>query len=494
MNRNNDGITSHGHLAHASSGDQAVVWNRFCPGLLQLPADDLEELLHDLDDGDLDVFDADFCADLERSRLSPRVDYARRFSDEMDAYLTSTAAQIRSWAEERPPFRTINVFNEECNLDCSYCIMKHSWGLRPPAAAADRHRRGAREEGAKRRRALERSDQRHRVRPDPRGRFLQILHQQYEAMARHGAKEFIMSFNGGEALLRSDLVREVVGYVREERGDRKTLISLNTNGTTVSDGIARFLARHDVETHVSIDGCGGHHDRTRVFRDGRGSYRKVLRGVERLRSCRGDFVQGFQGTIDDLEALDREALFALADLGFEQAQLSPNLIGVDADEGERRAAAIFELARSSRDRKLTVNSSIFDSFKLAVDLGVDFEYVPYCNGLAGRTVPFLQYNASADRFSYLCQYAVSASVPAGDRPDPYSPEIGEAAIRFIEQRVEATRRHCMDCSIVGVCRGGCIIDGLSHENRLNEAACRYRRALWLHYVRDISRQHARRAA
>jgi radical SAM protein with 4Fe4S-binding SPASM domain len=475
MNRNKDGITNHGPLAYAACGENAVVWNRFCPSLLQLPADELEELLLDLDDGDLEVFEADFAADLERARLSPRVDYARKFSDEMDAYLATTAEQIRSWTEGRPPFRTINVFNEECNLDCSYCIMKHSWGLRPPAAASSRHRRTAR--------------------PNPRTRMLEVLHRQYERMERHGVKEFIMSFNGGEALLRSDLVRQVVGYIREQRGDRETLISLNTNGTTVSDGIARFLARHDVETHVSIDGCGCHHDRTRVFRDGRGSYEKVLRGVERLRSCRaGGFLEAFQGTIDDFSALDREALFALAGRGFKQAQLSPNLIGVEVGEGERRAAELFELARSSQDRELTVNSSIFDSFKLAVDLGADFEYAPYCNGLAGRTVPFLQYNASADRFSYLCQYAVPASVPAGHSADPYDPAIAEAAIRFLETRVEATRRHCMDCSIVGACRGGCILDGLSHDNRLNEAACSYRRALWLHYVRDISRQQDQRAA
>lgn len=58
---------------------------------------------------------------------------------------------------------------------------------------------------------------------------------------------------------------------------------LQTNGTLIDDAWAEFFLRNSVSVGVSIDGPREQNDQIRVFGNGRGSFDRVMRGVEVLR-------------------------------------------------------------------------------------------------------------------------------------------------------------------------------------------------------------------
>jgi len=65
----------------------------------------------------------------------------------------------------------------------------------------------------------------------------------------------------------------------------------------------------------------------------------------------------------------------------------------------------------------------------------------------------------------------------------YDPRITEAANLFIRARLDAIKRHCWGCELVGVCRGSCILSGLDSRNELNPAACAYQKTLWARFLK-----------
>ncbi|WP_054942729.1 radical SAM protein [Paenibacillus ihuae] len=93
-------------------------------------------------------------------------------------------------------------------------------------------------------------------------------------------KQPVISFYGGEPLLRFDLIQEVIAYV-QQKGFR-TMFSMTTNGTLLTDSIIEYLVAHNVMISVSLDGSKEMHDKNRVFANDRGSFEVVYGNIRKL--------------------------------------------------------------------------------------------------------------------------------------------------------------------------------------------------------------------
>ena len=101
-------------------------------------------------------------------------------------------------------------------------------------------------------------------------------------MARNGEKKVpVVSFYGGEPLLRFDLIREIVARLRSLQGDREVQFHLDTNGVLIDDAVAAYLAEE--KSCSDQPGRPQHiHDRYRRTRGGQDSFDQVIAGLERL--------------------------------------------------------------------------------------------------------------------------------------------------------------------------------------------------------------------
>jgi len=62
--------------------------------------------------------------------------------------------------------------------------------------------------------------------------------------------------------------------------------------------------------------------------------------------------------------------------------------------------------------------------------------------------------------------------------DIYNRLISDQCFNFIKNRINQFFKICIDCEIVGACRGGCVTSGIDSFNNKNEAACAFKKEAW----------------
>lgn len=107
-------------------------------------------------------------------------------------------------------------------------------------------------------------------------------------LAKRG--ELHIEFQGGECLLRWDLIQKVMDYANAKAAAMglRTSYTLATNLTTMTDEIASEIVRRgNVEISSSLDGPAEINDRQRIFHSGSGTYEKASYWSKRLKEVYG---------------------------------------------------------------------------------------------------------------------------------------------------------------------------------------------------------------
>ncbi len=97
-------------------------------------------------------------------------------------------------------------------------------------------------------------------------------------------KNLLIDFFGGEPLLKFDLIKTVVKYakVKAQQANKRVAFGITTNGTLLTKNVAKYLAENKIGVQISIDGNRVMHNRARVFRNGKGSYDRVILNARNL--------------------------------------------------------------------------------------------------------------------------------------------------------------------------------------------------------------------
>jgi len=92
---------------------------------------------------------------------------------------------------------------------------------------------------------------------------------------------FNISFFGGEPLLNMSVIKAVTEYIESEK--LSISLALTTNGSLVTEEVAKYFAAHNIRASVSMDGTEAEHNKTRISIDGQSTYKEVKRGLDYLR-------------------------------------------------------------------------------------------------------------------------------------------------------------------------------------------------------------------
>ena len=104
--------------------------------------------------------------------------------------------------------------------------------------------------------------------------------------------EIIFGLFGGEPLLRFDQIEKITEYIKKETANAgfRNRISITTNGTLLTEKTLEFIKKHDISLCISIDGPEEVHNKYRVYKNGRGSFKKVYENIKLTREIL-DFFQ-----------------------------------------------------------------------------------------------------------------------------------------------------------------------------------------------------------
>lgn len=148
-------------------------------------------------------------------------------------------------------------------------------------------------------------------------------------------------FFGGEPLLRFDLIKDIVAYIRskEQKAGCRAILSITSNGTLLNQTMLDFFKAEDIQLCISIDGPAGTHDLNRIQRSGAGSFTLVEKGLrmamDSLDSVQVNAVYGPE-TIDSLP----QTVAFFTDMRVPFIHLNPNIRSTWPEELQPRLSQI----------------------------------------------------------------------------------------------------------------------------------------------------------
>ncbi len=98
-----------------------------------------------------------------------------------------------------------------------------------------------------------------------------------------GGHQPAITFYGGEPLLKFDLVKEIIQFVKDQEKGDKFSFSFTTNGTLLNPETIKFLVEHNVGILVSLDGPRQAHDRYRVYKNGQGTFDTIMKNMQSIK-------------------------------------------------------------------------------------------------------------------------------------------------------------------------------------------------------------------
>jgi len=104
-----------------------------------------------------------------------------------------------------------------------------------------------------------------------------------QSCASHNIREMNIKFAGGEPLLRFGLLKQLVDYSQKTKGEISVTYTVLTNGILITKQIANYLKQNHIGIGVSLDGVGAINDSCRHYKNGEGSFSRVIEGIGILR-------------------------------------------------------------------------------------------------------------------------------------------------------------------------------------------------------------------
>jgi uncharacterized protein len=286
-----------------------------------------------------------------------------------------------------------------------------------------------------------------------------------------------LSFLGGEPLVNRPVLQSATLHavdLARQRGLPITF-SITTNGTLVTEADADFFEEHGFAVTVSLDGIGARHDAQRPFRNGQGSFDRIMRRIAPLLTRQRRMQVSARVTVTPRNLDLRKTLDAFIDAGFHSVGFSP-MLASPSGQGEMQAGNLalmldqmIDCGREFERRTLARQRYPFANMLNAMREIARGTHRPYpCGAGAG----YLGISASGDLAA--CHRFVDDEEGAMGSLDDGIDVARQA--QWLADRHVHRQEPCNGCWARYLCGGGC-----HHEvTKRGRPACDYIRG-WLHY-------------
>jgi uncharacterized protein len=333
---------------------------------------------------------------------------------DFDAAASRIAGKVA--ARYSPPLAHCDLFvTEDCNHRCEYCFVK---GKRPRRLTED------------------------------------VARDAVDWLIRASGKMTWVSilFFGGEPLLEFELIRFLVGYSRDraKATGKEARFSMTTNGTLMTEEMARYLAEHGIAYLLSIDGRRETHDAHRKMLGGGSSFEAVMSRLplmKRYQPWQGSRVTLHPSTIGAL----REDVEFLYSRGINQFIIGP-ATGIewtddDLAEYERQMLLVTEMYVEKQRKKEPFRMTLYEK-----DLeGRDIRNEWGCGAGRGR----ICISVAGELYGCAKILGVDALKDTHRLGDVWTGITNLRGRRELLNTHPSARPACATCEFAADCTGGC---------------------------------------
>ncbi len=266
-----------------------------------------------------------------------------------------------------------------------------------------------------------------------------------------------ISFQGGEPLVSG------LGYFRKftekmsRYPDIEVHYSIQTNGTLITENIARFFREHKFLVGVSLDGYRENMNYYRISADGSDVFDKVLEGIELLKKEKVDY--NILTVVTRKLAEHPKALFEFyLSEGFEYVQLIPCLpaLGVE-DDGMSLTPELYASFYKSffKAWKKAYNNGHYINVNLFENLTAMMQgSYPYQCGMIGRCIA--QYVVEANGDVFPCDFYCLDEYRMGNIHESSLQQLARShGTALLMKTSHCEKTICTGCRFRNICHGGC---------------------------------------
>ena len=290
-------------------------------------------------------------------------------------------------------------------------------------------------------------------------------------------------FFGGEPILNWPVIEQVFKYVKYLKNNIKVDYILNTNGTIITENIARKLALNKVNISVSLDGLRDVHNRFRKFKSGKGSFSRIDKNLDTLISSGCSvFISATIGNhnynnlkelityiADKKNRYDSEISLSLQSMCMGSKQ------GLDTVPIEEKVKAIKDAVLYAKKMEVNVDSGMI-LFPFNALLGLKATGT-YCSAVSGEEI---------------CVYPNGDIYPCGalktkmGNIENFNTIFRTKEYLNLTKRVTGNIPACKGCDIEAFCAGGCAADASNGRNKFFSSTknCQFEQLFFKELVKD----------
>ena len=292
--------------------------------------------------------------------------------------------------------------------------------------------------------------------------------------------EYSIYFFGGEPLLKKELVKQITEFAYEEvskKESEKIKFLINTNATLIDDEVLQLFKNYDFTVTVSLDGPMEYHDRNRVYINGRGSFQRVVEGIDMLKNnniqtnLRATFSPDTQDLVSNFKFFESLKLPYTYSFTI-NSEYKMNLKKTFFEEDQ------FEIVE--RELRKVMNF-FYDKMRLGETI--------YYTGL-NRKISMLRYKKKR---SYSCEagrrsmtvdehgnyYACQNMIPYKQtKLGSVNNGISEEKKNLYHSKDLNLLNDCHNCVIRNVCAGGCAVERNNPNTKTKRQMCRLFNVEW----------------
>lgn len=295
-------------------------------------------------------------------------------------------------------------------------------------------------------------------------------------------------FQGGEPTLAGlPFFQKFIEYTKKyKRPGVRLYFALQTNGTLLDEDWAAFLAENHFLVGISLDGTGEIHDRNRSEKNGKGTFRKILKNAHMLQK------KGVEVNI--LCVLTKQSARRITSIyqflkkeGFFYHQYIPCLDPLGQERGknpwsltpqvyEEALKSLFDLWFEDVRKGVRVSVREFDNW-----LSMLKGYPPEACAQMGRCS--MQNIVEANGDIYPCDFYVLDPYRAAnilDEKFQFFQGIPSELPFFREEKGRGD--HCKECRWYPLCRGGCRRDYIEDEKERRNYFCEAYRGFFAYTI------------
>jgi uncharacterized protein len=317
----------------------------------------------------------------------------------------------------------------------------------------------------------------------------------FENIATQDTKSIYVIWHGGEPTFVGQRFYEDV--VEIEKDIKNIRNGIQTNGTLLTEKLIKLFKKNQFRIGISLDGPKRIHDSKRIFKDGSGSYEKVMHGIKLLNKLKADFATLTLLTNDNINFL-KEIYSAVRKTSANGAKFEVFFPG---GKGRKYRKEFF--VRPEDYTKVMINlynlwmyedkrikfrvdplDKIIESFFTGHSRACDYA------GACGNN--FLSMSSNGD--IYICgRFVGIKNFKIGNiNHDSLEKALKNKLCEFVRKKRNEIKLKCINsgCKYVDICNGGCTYESYTFFNDFSHETlyCNSRKAIFDHIFKDLKSQ------